>query len=131
MSGSAGGAPEAVSGGGPNRVGAHAACVFVWRCGHGVTCVHAAPKRRLSLRLVQGRALSEEEQQEALLRAKYGGLLPKKKQGPKDHKFFDSADWALSQQGQGGQANSQQGLEPKLGPTELPGRRTSHLGPQH
>lgn len=131
MSGSAGGAPEAVREGVGHPCW-HPRCpCCVRRRGHGVPCVHAAPRRDPSLRLVQGRALSEEEQQEAMLRAKYGGLLPKKKQGPKDHKFFDSADWALSQQGQGGQANSQQGLEPKLGPTELPGRRTSHLGPQH
>ena len=40
-----------------------------------------------------------EAAQEAALRAKYGGLLPKKKVGlPVDHRFFDSADWALSKQ---------------------------------
>ena len=75
----------------------------------------------------QEQTLSTEAQQEALLRAKYGGLLPKKKSGVKDHKFFDSADWALSQQGRG-QQGSQSGLEPKLGPTVNPGRRTSQLG---
>jgi len=29
----------------------------------------------------------------------YGGLKPKAKLMPKDHKFFDSADWAMQQQG--------------------------------
>jgi hypothetical protein len=40
---------------------------------------------------------SAEAAAEAALRAKYGGLLPKKRVAlPTDHKFFDSADWALS-----------------------------------
>lgn len=31
--------------------------------------------------------------QEALLMAKFGGMKPKPKLIPKDHKYFDSADW--------------------------------------
>ncbi|KAL6779579.1 hypothetical protein ACKKBG_A12845 [Auxenochlorella protothecoides x Auxenochlorella symbiontica] len=72
---------------------------------------------------------SEEALQEQILRAKYGGMLPKKKQGPRDHKYFDSADWALSKQGSG-QPPPSQGLEPKLGPSAVPGRRVSQLGQQ-
>lgn len=30
--------------------------------------------------------------------SQYGGLKPKTKLMPKDHKFFDSADWAMQQQ---------------------------------
>ena len=46
-----------------------------------------------------------------------------------DHKFFDSADWALSKQGVKTE-NKQDttGLEPKLEPTAMRPRRTSHLG---
>ena len=40
-----------------------------------------------------------EREQEEKLKAKYGGLKPKAKLMPKDHKFFDSADWAMQQQG--------------------------------
>eukprot|EP00850_Spirogloea_muscicola_P020291 SM000212S06884 [mRNA] locus=s212:19705:21226:+ [translate_table: standard] len=41
------------------------------------------------------------QEQEAMLRKKYGGLLPKNPLICKDHerKFFDSADWALNNQG--------------------------------
>lgn len=143
----------------------------------------------------QGQNLTE-AQQEALLKAKYGGLLPKKKIAPKarprpptraggggllravgrtggsrasrraasgqapagrlspasscppplaqqrptarrraplqDHKYFDSADWALSKQQQqpqpaGGPANGQQ-LAPKMEPSHFPPRRASQLG---
>ncbi|GAB4819085.1 hypothetical protein N2152v2_006131 [Parachlorella kessleri] len=89
-----------------------------------------------------------EAQQEALLRAKYGGLLPKKKQGPKasgqttwlDHKYFDSADWMLNKQqqqqqqpqpGPSSQSNNQEGgqrLAPKMEPSHFPPRRASQLG---
>eukprot|EP00850_Spirogloea_muscicola_P012164 SM000078S22023 [mRNA] locus=s78:39459:40718:+ [translate_table: standard] len=41
------------------------------------------------------------QEQEAMLKKKYGGLLPKNPLICKDHerKFFDSADWALNNQG--------------------------------
>lgn len=69
--------------------------------------------------------------------ARYGGQRPKKKTSSggstKEHKFFDSADWALQKQGVKpadglvpGQSVS--GLEPKLEPTAVPPRRISHLG---
>eukprot|EP00798_Chlamydomonas_sp_ICE-L_P018589 gene18589-25101_t len=76
------------------------------------------------------------KEQEALLMAKYGGMKPKKKPGfaTKEHKFFDSADWALNkEQGKGGAAAGQPvlappvQLPPKLEPTPLPERRISHL----
>ncbi|KAA6426692.1 MAG: hypothetical protein FRX49_03802 [Trebouxia sp. A1-2] len=70
-----------------------------------------------------------EKEQEAKLKAKYGNMGAKKKLMPKDHKFFDSADWALSKQGVKTE-NKQDafGLEPKLEPTAVRPRRTSHLG---
>lgn len=68
--------------------------------------------------------LSEAEQ-EALLRAKYGGLLKKKPLLPQDRKHFDSADWQLSKQGVPAPVPQ---LEPKLNPTAPPARRSSQLG---
>lgn len=66
-----------------------------------------------------------EAEQEALLRAKYGGLLKKKPLLPQDRKHFDSADWQLSKQGV---PAPQPQLEPKLNPTAPPARRSSQLG---
>ena len=46
-----------------------------------------------------------------------------------DHKFFDSADWALSKQGvKPENKQDMQNLEPKLEPTVVPPRRISQLG---
>lgn len=66
-----------------------------------------------------------EAEQEALLRAKYGGLLKKKPLLPQDRKHFDSADWQLSKQGVPAPVPQ---LEPKLNPTAPPARRSSQLG---
>ncbi|PSC71132.1 Negatively light-regulated [Micractinium conductrix] len=66
-----------------------------------------------------------EAEQEALLRAKYGGLLKKKPLLPQDRKHFDSADWQLAKQGVPAPAPQ---LEPKLNPTVPPARRSSQLG---
>lgn len=66
-----------------------------------------------------------EAEQEALLRAKYGGLLKKKPLLPQDRKHFDSADWQLSKQGV---PAPQPKLEPKLNPSAPPARRSSQLG---
>eukprot|EP00877_Chromochloris_zofingiensis_P014254 jgi/Chrzof1/9082/Cz03g35130.t1 len=44
-------------------------------------------------------AYQVEKQQESLLKAKYGGLKPKQRLIQKEHKFFDSADWALAKEG--------------------------------
>lgn len=76
------------------------------------------------------------EQQEAMLKKKYGGLIPKKPPLiSKDHEraFFDSADWALGKQGglaSGAKPhrNPMETLRPKLQPTshqQLPARRAS------
>lgn len=73
-----------------------------------------------------------EREQEALLKAKYGNLKPKKKLIPKEHKYFDSADWALAKQGvkteQAALSGIQEGLEPRVEPIVVPPRRISHLG---
>lgn len=49
-----------------------------------------------------------------------------------DHKFFDSADWALSKQGVKTENKQdvfdKEKLEVKLEPTAVRPRRTSHLG---
>lgn len=49
-----------------------------------------------------------------------------------DHKFFDSADWALSKQGVKSENKQdvfdKEKLEFKLEPTAVRPRRTSHLG---
>ncbi|CAK9233879.1 unnamed protein product [Sphagnum troendelagicum] len=79
-------------------------------------------------------SLAEEE---AILKKKYGGLMPKKPPLiSKDHEraFFDSADWALGKQGKeppGHKPRSMiEALRPKLQPTphqSLPSRRSSLL----
>ena len=51
-----------------------------------------------------------------------------------EHKFFDSADWAMNKeaaakQGQPAPPPSEEQLKPKLEPTPLPARRISHLDP--
>jgi hypothetical protein len=71
------------------------------------------------------------EIQEQLLKAKYGGLLPKKKLLPKDHKYFDSADWMINKQKGGAQPvgpGLPLHLRPKLEPMAPPVRRSSQLG---
>jgi hypothetical protein len=76
-----------------------------------------------------------EREQEAMLKAKYGGLKPKKKLIPKDHKYFDSADWAMAKEGvnpkDGSPIPPQQEilLPPKLEPSNSLARRISHLDP--
>ncbi|KAJ0677645.1 putative endosulphine [Helianthus annuus] len=66
-----------------------------------------------------GNPMPSKEQEEAVIKKKYGGLLPKK--NPlisKDHDraFFDSADWALGKQGQKAKGPLE-ALRPKLQPT--------------
>ncbi|CAG9467363.1 unnamed protein product [Pedinophyceae sp. YPF-701] len=72
-----------------------------------------------------------EAEQEAMLKAKYGGLKPKQRLLPKDHKFFDSADWAMQKQNPGARGapkpspqapkadapSDEAALEPKTEPT--------------
>ncbi|CAI0402156.1 unnamed protein product [Linum tenue] len=59
------------------------------------------------------------EQEEQIIRSKYGGILPKKKPLiSKDHEraFFDSADWALGKQGAQKPKGPLEALRPKLQP---------------
>ncbi|KAG8055952.1 hypothetical protein GUJ93_ZPchr0001g30465 [Zizania palustris] len=63
------------------------------------------------------------QQEEAAIKKKYGGILPKRTPHiTKDHEraYFDSADWALGKQGGG--PNRPKGpleaLRPKLQPTQ-------------
>ncbi|KAK3139606.1 hypothetical protein QOZ80_5AG0386040 [Eleusine coracana subsp. coracana] len=73
------------------------------------------------------------QEEEAVIKKKYGGILPKKTPLiSKDHEraYFDSADWALGKQG--GVPNKPKGpleaLRPKLQPTQqnARARRTSY-----
>lgn len=52
----------------------------------------------------QGTVAHPEAEEEAKLRSKYGGALPKRKTIQKEQQFFDSADWALSKSGEGKEA---------------------------
>ncbi|CAI5984351.1 unnamed protein product [Closterium sp. NIES-64] len=60
-------------------------------------------------------------EQEARLKKKYGGALPKKKgllSKGHERAFFDSAEWAIQKQkGAKPAAPAEEGLQPKLEPT--------------
>ncbi|KAL8495148.1 hypothetical protein ACS0TY_019352 [Phlomoides rotata] len=61
------------------------------------------------------------KQEEAAVKKKYGGLLPKKPPLiSKDHEraYFDSADWALGKQGAQKPKGPLEALRPKLQPTQ-------------
>ncbi len=61
------------------------------------------------------------------------GSLPVALAVPQDHKFFDSADWAMNKEaekkGEKPASDDQQTLPPKLEPMPVPSRRVSHLDP--
>ncbi|GMN63602.1 hypothetical protein TIFTF001_032682 [Ficus carica] len=64
--------------------------------------------------------LSQKEE-EAAVKKKYGGILPKKPPLiSKDHEraYFDSADWALGKQGGDKPKGPLEALRPKLQPTQ-------------
>ena len=61
------------------------------------------------------------EQEEAAIKKKYGGIMPKKPPLiSKDHEraYFDSADWALGKQGVEKPKGPLEALRPKLQPTQ-------------
>ncbi|XVF67191.1 hypothetical protein PTKIN_Ptkin10aG0100500 [Pterospermum kingtungense] len=61
------------------------------------------------------------QDEEAVIKKKYGGIMPKKPPLiSKDHEraFFDSADWALGKQGAGKPKGPLEALRPKLQPTQ-------------
>ncbi|XP_012067677.1 uncharacterized protein LOC105630464 isoform X2 [Jatropha curcas] len=65
-------------------------------------------------------AMPSPQQEEEVVKKKYGGILPKKKPLiSKDHEraFFDSADWALGKQGAGKPKGPLEALRPKLQPS--------------
>ncbi|CAA2971274.1 Hypothetical predicted protein [Olea europaea subsp. europaea] len=58
-----------------------------------------------------------QQQEEELIKKKYGGLLPKKASlisKDHEHAFFDSADWALGKQGAQKSKGPLEALRPKL-----------------
>ncbi|KAI8470223.1 MAG: hypothetical protein J3K34DRAFT_521571 [Monoraphidium minutum] len=68
--------------------------------------------------------LEIEHEQEAMLAKRYGGMLKRKQSRvPKDHKYFDSADWALAKEGKGEGGGPTVSMEEALPP------RTSPVGP--
>ncbi|XP_074341245.1 uncharacterized protein LOC141678763 isoform X2 [Apium graveolens] len=80
--------------------------------------------------VVKENPMPSQQQEEAVIKKKYGGLLPKK--NPlisKDHEraFFDSADWAL---GKGAQKSKGplEALRPKLQPTHHQQARSRRSG---
>lgn len=67
-----------------------------------------------------------EREQEALLAKKYGGLLKRKQPlMPKEHKYFDSADWALAKEGKGEQPAVTEALPPRTGPAHIAAHRAT------
>ncbi|XP_050204123.1 uncharacterized protein LOC126654100 isoform X2 [Mercurialis annua] len=74
------------------------------------------------------------EQEEEVVRKKYGGMLPKKKALiSKDHEraFFDSADWALNKQAAEKPKGQLEALLPKLQPTPHHQMRSRRLAYVH
>ncbi|KAJ4982452.1 hypothetical protein NE237_033289 [Protea cynaroides] len=64
------------------------------------------------------------QEEEEVIKKKYGGLMPKKPPLiSKDHEraYFDSADWALGKQGEKPE-ESPEALPPKLEPTQQQAR---------
>ncbi|XP_021737368.1 uncharacterized protein LOC110720348 [Chenopodium quinoa] len=67
------------------------------------------------------RSMPSTQEQEATLKKKYGGIVPKKPPLiSKDHEraYFDSADWALGKQGVEKPKGPLEALRPKLQPTQ-------------
>ncbi|KAF7022126.1 hypothetical protein CFC21_034957 [Triticum aestivum] len=75
-------------------------------------------------------AMPSAQQQEQVIKKKFGGLIPKKPPLiSKDHEraYFDSADWALGKSGQQGVAKPKgplEALRPKLQPTRQQQQRS-------
>ncbi|PPD80577.1 hypothetical protein GOBAR_DD22487 [Gossypium barbadense] len=68
-----------------------------------------------------GKSMPSSQQEEAVVKKKYGGIMPKKPPLiSKDHEraYFDSADWALGKQGVEKPKGPLQALRPKLQPTQ-------------
>ncbi|CAO2817259.1 unnamed protein product [Amaranthus hypochondriacus] len=66
-------------------------------------------------------AMPSAHEQEASVKKKYGGIVPKKPPLiSKDHEraYFDSADWALGKQGVAKPKGPLEALRPKLQPTQ-------------
>ncbi|KAJ4897302.1 cAMP-regulated phosphoprotein 19-related protein [Raphanus sativus] len=66
-------------------------------------------------------SMPSSQQEEAAVKNKYGGLMPKKPPLiSKDHEraYFDSADWALGKQGVAKPKGPLEALRPKLQPTQ-------------
>ncbi|KAG5525522.1 hypothetical protein RHGRI_031983 [Rhododendron griersonianum] len=67
------------------------------------------------------KAMPSAQQEEAAVKSKYGGIMPKKPPLiSKDHEraYFDSADWALGKQGVEKPKGPLEKLRPKLQPTQ-------------
>ncbi|OMO86995.1 hypothetical protein CCACVL1_09338 [Corchorus capsularis] len=80
-------------------------------------------------------SMPSSQQEEAAVKKKYGGIMPKKPPLiSKDHEraYFDSADWALGKQGVEKPKGPLEALRPKLQPTQQQTRyRKSPYAPAH
>ncbi|KMZ58910.1 Negatively light-regulated protein [Zostera marina] len=70
----------------------------------------------------EGNPMPSYQEEEAVIKKKYGGMLPKKPpliSKANDRAFFDSADWALGKQGAPAEKpkGPLEALRPKLQPT--------------
>ncbi|XP_030450985.1 ribosome biogenesis protein erb1 [Syzygium oleosum] len=67
------------------------------------------------------KSVPSSQEEEAVVKKKYGGIMPKKPPLiSKDHEraYFDSADWALGKQGGEKPKGPLEALRPKLQPTQ-------------
>ncbi|KAK3422312.1 hypothetical protein EUGRSUZ_G02837 [Eucalyptus grandis] len=67
------------------------------------------------------KSVPSSQEEEAVIKKKYGGIMPKKPPLiSKDHEraYFDSADWALGKQGGEKPKGPLEALRPKLQPTQ-------------
>ncbi|XP_042412287.1 uncharacterized protein LOC122001553 isoform X1 [Zingiber officinale] len=74
-----------------------------------------------NLNQTEANEMPSSEQEEEVIKKKYGGIVPKKPPLiSKDHEraYFDSADWALGKQGAEKPKGPLEALRPKLQPTQ-------------
>ncbi|KMT07027.1 hypothetical protein BVRB_6g153580 [Beta vulgaris subsp. vulgaris] len=82
--------------------------------------VHELPEEARQTEKNEENQMPSTQEQEVIIKKKYGGILPKKKpliSKDHEHAFFDSADWALGKQGGHKPKGPLEALRPKLQPT--------------
>ncbi|XP_021283180.1 uncharacterized protein LOC110415783 [Herrania umbratica] len=84
---------------------------------------HVKEQEQVDVNVTQesGKSMPSSQEEEAVIKKKYGGIMPKKPPLiSKDHEraYFDSADWALGKQGVEKPKGPLEALRPKLQPTQ-------------